>query len=68
MWPLRVGPVNTLNGMRDTDAVSAPGDHSAKGKRNFDNTLVMSFVEHTIVLTLTGEEVKLIYVYFNKPP
>ena len=53
MWPLRVGPINTLNGMRDTEQVVS-GD---KGKKVFDNTLVMSFVEHTIVLTLTGEEV-----------
>jgi hypothetical protein len=53
MWPLRVGPINTLNGMRDKEP-AASGD---KAKKVFDNTLVMSFVEHTIVLTLTGEEV-----------
>ena len=56
MWPLRVGPINTLNGMRDTEP-AASGDKGNKGKKLFDNTLVMSFVEHTIVLTLTGEEV-----------
>ena len=55
MWPLRVGPINTLNGMRDTET-SSSGD-TGKSKRLFDNTLVMSFVEHTIILTLTGEEV-----------
>ena len=55
MWPLRVGPINTLNGMRDTET-SGSGD-TGKSKRLFDNTLVMSFVEHTIILTLTGEEV-----------
>ena len=54
MWPLRVGPTNTLNGMRDTET-SSSGD-TGKSKRLFDNTLVMSFVEHTIILTLTGEE------------
>ena len=57
MWPLRVGPINTLNGMRDTET-SSSGD-TGKSKRLFDNTLVMSFVEHTIILTLTGEEVSI---------
>ena len=57
MWPLRVGPTNTLNGMRDTET-SSSGD-TGKSKRLFDNTLVMSFVEHTIILTLTGEEVSI---------
>ena len=57
MWPLRVGPINTLNGMRDTETCSS-GD-TGKSKRLFDNTLVMSFVEHTIILTLTGEEVSI---------
>ena len=58
MWPLRVGPINTLNGIRDTDKGSS-GD-AGKSKRVHDNTLVMSFVEHTIVLTLTGEEVRVL--------
>ena len=61
MWPLRVGPVNTLNGMRDSELPSTASADSANGKRLLDNTLVMSFVEHTIVLTLTGEEVNLLY-------
>ena len=56
MWPLRVGCVNTLNGIRGSEP-SSSGD-AGKGKRLFDNTLVMSFVEHTTILTLTGEEVK----------
>ena len=58
MWPLRVGPLNTLNGMRDSELPSTASADSANGKRLLDNTLVMSFVEHTIVLTLTGEEVE----------
>ena len=61
MWPLRVGPLNTLNGMRDSELPSTASADSANGKRSLDNTLVMSFVEHTIVLTLTGEEVNLLY-------
>ena len=61
MWPLRVGPFNTLNGMRDSELPSTASADSANGKRLLDNTLVMSFVEHTIVLTLTGEEVNLLY-------
>ena len=61
MWPLRVGPLNTLNGMRDSELPSTASADSANGKRLLDNTLVMSFVEHTIVLTLTGEEVNLLY-------
>ena len=55
MWPLRVGPTNPSNGQ-----MGAGGDSTSGGddqNRSFDNTLVMSFVEHTIVLTLTGEEV-----------
>ena len=59
MWPLRVGPINTLNGIRDNDSGSS-GD-TGKSKRLYDNTLVMSFVEHTIILTLTGEEVRYVY-------
>ena len=62
MWPLRVGPLNTLNGMRDSELPSTASADSANGKRLLDNTLVMSFVEHTIVLTLTGEEVNLLYL------
>jgi DNA damage-binding protein 1 len=58
MWPLRVGPLNTLNGMRDSELPSTASADSSNGKRLLDNTLVMSFVEHTIVLTLTGEEVE----------
>ena len=46
MWPLRVGtPVNS----------SAPAPQVG-GEQ--DNTLVLSFVEQTRVLTLTGEEVE----------
>ena len=70
MWPLRVGPINTLNGMRDTET-SSSGD-TGKSKRLFDNTLVMSFVEHTIILTLTGEEVSISGFFplktMNPPP
>ena len=70
MWPLRVGPINTLNGMRDTET-SSSGD-TGKSKRLFDNTLVMSFVEHTIILTLTGEEVSISGFFLlktmNPPP
>ena len=44
MWPLRVGPV----------AVKNDGDKAVQ----FDNTIVMSFVEQTRVLTLSGEEVE----------
>ena len=62
MWPLRVGPINTLNGMRDTESGSS-SETPIKGKKAFDNTLVMSFVEHTIVLTLSGEEVCFLNVY-----
>ena len=54
MWPLRVGPANPVNGAGD-GASTAGGNQQS---RSFDNTLVMSFVEHTIVLTLTGEEVE----------
>ena len=39
--------------------MSCSGD-AGKSKRLYDNTLVMSFVEHTIVLTLTGEEVRIL--------
>ena len=67
MWPLRVGPLNTLNGMRDSELPSTASADSANGKRLLDNTLVMSFVEHTIVLTLTGEEVNLLNLNSKKP-
>ena len=67
MWPLRVGPLNTLNGMRDSELPSTASADSSNGKRLLDNTLVMSFVEHTIVLTLTGEEVNLLYLKTKTP-
>ena len=58
MWPLRVGPLNPLNGVIETDkSTGLSNDAPNQKNRSFDNTLVMSFVEHTIVLTLTGEEV-----------
>ena len=44
MWPLRVGP--------------PPENMVEEAPRPFDDTLVLSFVEQTRVLTLSGEEVE----------
>lgn len=63
MWSLKVGDNeadqnSNSNGGDGVANIGGGGNSCERDPNGFENTLVLSFVGHTRILTLTGEEVE----------